>query len=88
MILTASLFNSGKPAQYKYYKGFMVLVTAIQPCHVPRLNLVKNILNVQIKTTIFVFQTDQLFQKPKHQFIVAWSFYVENSLINIIFEVL
>ena len=49
------------------------------------LKLTKNILIVQIKTTFFVCsKTDQLFQKPKNQFIVASSFYIETgSLINI-----
>ena len=64
VILTAGLFYSGKPAQYNCYKGFMVSCLSIQPCQVnSSLNLVKNILNVQIKTIFFVCsQTCKLFQ--------------------------
>ena len=47
---------------------------------VSRSNLITFLtLNVQIKTTFFVCsKTDKLFQKPKYQFILASSFYIEN----------
>ena len=87
VILTAGLFQSGQPAQYKCYKGFMVSCLSIQPCHVnSSLNLLKKyILIVQMKAIVLC--VPKLIScsrtKPKHQFIVASSLCIEKLLMNI-----
>ena len=84
VLLTAGLFYSGKPAQYKCYKGFMVSCLSIQPYHVnSSLNLVKKIFWICKSRRFFVCsKTNQLFQNQAQTSIYCSLFVLHRELIN------
>ena len=85
VFLTAGLFYSGKPAQYKCYKGFMVSCLSIPPCHVnSSLNLVKKYFECANQDSFLcVLKLISCSRtKPRHQFIVASHGVLHRELIN------
>ena len=85
VILTAGLFYSGKPAQYKCYKGFMVSCLSIQPCHVnSSLNLAVKIFWMwKWRRSVFVFQNWSVVLEPSLEWSIYCSLFVlHRELIN------
>ena len=69
VILTAGLCYSGKPAQYKCHKGFMVSCLSIQPCHVPHLIWLKIFWMCKSRRSSFLCVLKLIIcsrTKPKH----------------------